>query len=58
MERCHLVPETAQFGPRYIIHFRVVARVGKVAYCLDLHVQLTQIHNTFLHFLDVEVFSS
>ena len=34
-------------GPRYIGLFRVVARVGKVAYRLDLLAELSQIHNTF-----------
>ena len=36
-----------KLGPRYIGQFRVVARVGKVAYRLDLPAELSQIHNTF-----------
>ena len=36
-----------KLGPRYIGLFRVVARVGKVAYRLDLPVELSQIHSTF-----------
>lgn len=34
-------------GPRYIGPFRVVVRVGKVGYRLDLSVELSQIHSTF-----------
>lgn len=34
-------------GPRFISPFRVVARVDKVEYRLDLHVDLSQTHNTF-----------
>ena len=36
-----------KLGPRFIGPFRVVARVGKVAYRLDLPVELSQIHSTF-----------
>ena len=36
-----------KLGPKYIKPFRVIARVGKVAYCLDLTKELRQIHNTF-----------
>ena len=36
-----------KLGPRFIGPFRVVARVGKVAYRLDLPAELSQIHNTF-----------
>ena len=36
-----------KLGPRFIVPFRVVARVGKVAYRLDLPAELNQIHNTF-----------
>ena len=36
-----------KLGPRYIGPFRVVARVGKVAYRLDLPAEPSQIHSTF-----------
>ena len=36
-----------KLGPRFIGPFRVVARVRKVAYRLDLPAELSQIHNTF-----------
>ena len=36
-----------KLGPRFIGPFRVMARVGKVAYRLDLPVELSQIHSTF-----------
>ena len=32
---------------RYIGPFRVIVRVGKVAYRLELRAELSQIHNTF-----------
>ena len=33
--------------PTYIRPFRIIARVGKVAYRIDLLEELRQIHNTF-----------
>ena len=36
-----------KLGPRYIGPYRIVARVGEVAYRLELPEQLSQIHNTF-----------
>ena len=36
-----------KLGPRYIGPFRVVARVGRVAYRLELAAELGQIHDTF-----------
>ena len=39
--------KTSKLGPRYIGPFRVLARVGKVAYYLDLPDELSQIHKTF-----------
>ncbi|CAH1412384.1 unnamed protein product [Lactuca virosa] len=38
-----------KLGPRFIGPFRVMARVGQVAYRLDLPAELSQIHSTF-HF--------
>ena len=35
-----------KLGPRYIGLFRVIARVGKVAYRLDFPAELSQIHST------------
>ena len=39
--------------PRYIGPFRIIARVGKVAYRPDLPEGLTQVHNTF-HVLQLQ----
>ena len=36
-----------KLGPRYIGPFRVITRVGKVAYWLELPAELIQIHNAF-----------
>ena len=36
-----------KLGPRFIRPFWVIARVGKVAYRLDLPEELSQIHSTF-----------
>ena len=37
----------SKLGPRFIGPFRVIARVGKVAYRLELAEELQQIHSTF-----------
>ena len=36
-----------KLGPRYILPIRVIAKVGKVAYRLDLPSELSQIHKNF-----------
>ena len=36
-----------KLGPRFFGPFRIVARVGKVAYRLELPEELSRIHNTF-----------
>ena len=36
-----------KLGPRYIGPFRIISRVGKVAYMLELPEELSRIHNTF-----------
>ena len=33
--------------PRYIGPFKIISRVGKVVYRLDLPEELSQVHNTF-----------
>ncbi|KAJ9546574.1 hypothetical protein OSB04_019117 [Centaurea solstitialis] len=37
----------AKLGPRFIEPFKVVDRVGKVAYWLELSLELNEIHDTF-----------
>ena len=44
-----------KLGPRYIGPFRIVARVGRVAYRLELPEELSRIHNTF-HVLQLQKF--
>lgn len=39
--------KSGNLGPRYIGPFRLVAYVGKFAYCMDLPINLSQIYNTF-----------
>ena len=36
-----------KLGPKFIGPFRVLARVGRVTYELDLPAEINQIHNTF-----------
>ena len=36
-----------KLGPQFIGPLRVIARVGKISYRLDLPEELSQIHNTF-----------
>ena len=36
-----------KLGPQFIGPFRIVARVGKVAYRLELPKELSRTHNTF-----------
>ena len=36
-----------KLGPQYIGPFRVIARVGRVAYRLEIPTELERIHNTF-----------
>lgn len=45
-----------ELGPRYIGPFKVIARVGKVVYRLELPEELSQIHNIF-HVSDPQHFS-
>ncbi|KAJ9567817.1 hypothetical protein OSB04_003783 [Centaurea solstitialis] len=46
VERGDTLPEAWQVGLRFIGPFKIVARVGKVAYRLELPPELSQIHNT------------
>ncbi|GKB95408.1 putative reverse transcriptase domain-containing protein [Tanacetum coccineum] len=36
-----------KLNPRYIVHFKILAKVGTVAYRLELLEQLSQVHSTF-----------
>ena len=47
MERCHPDQETGHVGPRYIGPGRVISRVGRVGYHLELTEEISLIHNTF-----------
>ena len=42
-----LFRKRGKLDPRYIGSFRIIARVGKVAYRLELPEELSRIHNTF-----------
>ncbi|KAJ9567816.1 hypothetical protein OSB04_003782 [Centaurea solstitialis] len=46
VERGDTLSEAWQVGLRFIGPFKIVARVGKVAYRLELPPELSQIHNT------------
>ncbi|KAJ9538070.1 hypothetical protein OSB04_030803 [Centaurea solstitialis] len=45
--RSDLEFKRGKLGPRFIGPFEIIARVGKVAYRLELPPELSQIHNTF-----------
>ncbi|KAJ9566564.1 hypothetical protein OSB04_002530 [Centaurea solstitialis] len=47
LERGDTLSKASKLGPRFIGPFEIVARVGKVAYRLELPPELSQIHNTF-----------
>nr|GEZ06188.1 hypothetical protein [Tanacetum cinerariifolium] len=36
-----------KLNPRYVVPFKVLAKVGKVAYRLDIHQELSRVHHTF-----------
>nr|GFC28362.1 putative reverse transcriptase domain-containing protein [Tanacetum cinerariifolium]GFC31242.1 putative reverse transcriptase domain-containing protein [Tanacetum cinerariifolium] len=36
-----------KLNPRYVRHFKVIARIGSIAYKLELLEELSRVHNTF-----------
>nr|GEY37810.1 putative reverse transcriptase domain-containing protein [Tanacetum cinerariifolium] len=44
-----------ELNPRYIIHFKIIAKVGTVAYLLELLEKLSRVHSTF-HVLNLNKF--
>ncbi|GJS09458.1 hypothetical protein Tco_0366254 [Tanacetum coccineum] len=47
MERGHTFCEREKLNPRYVGPFKVLEKVGSVAYKLELPQELSRVHNTF-----------
>ncbi|GJX38793.1 putative reverse transcriptase domain-containing protein [Tanacetum coccineum] len=57
LERCDTFWQTGKVKPRYIGPFKVLAKVGPVAYQLELPQQLSKFHSTF-HVLNLKKYLS